>query len=592
MCGINGIAGDDPELVAAMNFALRHRGPDHSGVWRDKRATLGQVLLSIRGPVAASVQPVASEETPWVLAFAGQLYNTGDLQRFTNRKTGRAPEDELDTDLLHDLVLTLGWGFVTHVHGMYTIALYNRDEGKIRLYRDPSGQKPLYYYEKDGRFAFSSEIRGLLRAGIDRTVDREAVEVAACMGYIPGRKTLFRHVSKVEPSECVSFDLETRRIRREPFVSDLHGRYAEGGDDMRAPTAISRTVDEHLQGRYRPVLNLSGGMDSSTILHWAHQWRRMRLTTYTTLFEGAEETFNRDAVLARKLAAEYGTEHREIRITKEAVRDSFVKSYRAIEEPDYNNSIPHMFLLARTQGILGDGNRVVLSGDGGDEVFVGYPHHHEIAIDEPESVAVRDRDRHDLRRTADRWILRRRFANVHLLDRRFDVLSYVRDSAERYLHLYRTSDSPVHEAMLCDRALWLPAENFTHVDKLWMGQSVEVRAPYSYMPFRRSIDLLRPEKGASRERPKRFLRDAHRGLLPDYILQRPEKTGWKSPIRNWYDRAFRHMFLEILAGAGKSALVDWEAVRRRVEGSDTWPGKTVHLYLSLAILKMEYGLDF
>lgn len=126
-----------------------------------------------------------------------------------------------------------------------------------------------------------------------------------------------------------------------------------------------------------------------------------------------------------------------------------------------------------------------------------------------------------------------------------------------------------------------------------MSQSMELRSPLSYMPFREAIDRSIPEKMYhSEESNKMFLREQYRGKLPGYIVDRTQKTGWRSPLKVWYDKQFKDLFLDILKDVDKTeSIVDWKVIKGQVETSTKkWPGKNINLYLSLAILKKEFGL--
>lgn len=595
MCGLNGFSFRDADLVGKMNRAIRHRGPDFAGTFLDEHVSLGHVLLSIRGDTDVSGQPFRDAGSPWVLLFNGQLYNTSQIK---SRIDPAFKDEELDTRLLYELIKKSGWDFVRDIHGMFSIALYNADEGVIRLYRDPSGQKPLYYYCKDSVFLFSSEIKGILAYDrTDREMDPEAVDLTAAVGYIPGEKTLFRHIKKVNLSEEIAFDLRSQRLERRYFKSEL-GDYYHG--DM--GKTFETLIDEHLQSKRKVSINLSGGLDSSLILHEMCK-KGFAVDSYTTSFESDDEYYNQDAVLARRLSKDYGTNHHEILIRKQDFLDAFTEAYRAIEEPNYNNSIPHLYLLFKREGIHGDGNRVVLSGDGGDELFAGYPHHllshrmrRKAAWMTPflynRYFKLRWKRDFQFQSVPEMWYFLRAFGSQYIKSRHMDPKAYVRGLADAYTALYKVKDSQIYETMLVDRVVWLGAENFIRSDKLAMSQSLELRSPLSYMPFREAVDRSIPEKKYhDKDWNKVFLREQYRGKLPGYIVDRKQKTGWRSPSKVWYDAKFKDLFLGILNDAEKTeSIVDWAFLRKQVETAPKWPGKNINLYLSLGILKKEYGL--
>jgi asparagine synthase (glutamine-hydrolysing) len=138
-----------------------------------------------------------------VLLFNGQIYNTEQLKK--NLSNLESDKEKLDTYILYKTIQRYGWNFITYIQGMYAIVVYNKKEKKLRAYRDESGQKNLYYYHKDGKLIFSSEIKGILVHDIDRTEDIEAVAIACHLGYIPKEKTLFSYIKKIEPGQYIDY---------------------------------------------------------------------------------------------------------------------------------------------------------------------------------------------------------------------------------------------------------------------------------------------------------------------------------------------------------------------------------------------------
>lgn len=596
MCGINGFVGTDAEALERMNREERHRGPDFAGTFADGTVSLGHTLLSIRGKVSASHQPYTAPRSPWILLFNGQLYNTKQM-----RSALPAPYQgtSLDTALLFGLIETHGTNFIKHIEGMYAIALYHTREKILRLYRDPGGQKSLYYYEDGSRFIFSSEIRSIFaHEGIIRAADPEAVRIACALGYLPGTKTLFKNIRKVAPSEVVIYSTSERKLQREHFGNSATAYYERSPEK-----AFTELVAEHLQSERKVALNLSGGLDSSILLH------EMAATgyeprTYSTFFEGAAETYNRDALLARRLAQQYGANHKEITVTKKSFLENFTEAYELVEEPDYNISLPVYLQTAKTEGIHGDQNRVILSGNGGDEIFGGYPYYYQSRrmgrflriLGAPLFNALkkhRSKTSWHFDDMYERWLFFKKLSFSAYAIRDTELREYIKQSAEPFLARYGRKHGDAYEMMLLDRALWMPGENFIQADKLFMSQSLEVRSPFSYEPFRAYFDgILSENDYADRNGNKVFLRKLYAGKLPDYITNRKDKTGWRSPLVDWYDASFKELFLSIITEADRSnPLIRWGAVRKRIEESESWPGKQVHLYLSLALLIKKYNLS-
>ncbi|MEK7177173.1 MAG: asparagine synthase (glutamine-hydrolyzing) [Patescibacteria group bacterium] len=596
MCGINGFSQNNPDRLVMMNEATKHRGPDFSGTYFDDSLSLGHCLLSIRDSEERSHQPYMPNPE-WVLLLNGQIYNTRQLKE---ELTGLdQTKSDLDTYVLYKTIEKYGWNFIYKIHGMFTIALYNSREKKLRLYRDPSGQKNLYYYQKGDTFIFSSEIKSILIHDIDKTVSKEGVALATALGYVAGPYTLFKHIRKIEPSQYLSWDSASKLVSVAYFKSEANQYFPESWEG-----AFKQLTLEHLQSKQKVAINLSGGLDSSLLLHEARQ-AGYEVSTYTTRFDGGDKKYNLDADLAQRLAKDYGTRHQEILVTKKTYIENFIKAYETIEEPNFNISLPAYLQTASVEGARGDKNRVVISGNGGDEIFGGYPHYEQIRKIEKQIKWLtpwlfnliknyRNNTDYDFRDMNERWLFFREFRFKTAMPEisKYAIPELLGQITQGLVDMYGVNHEAVYQAMLRERFIWMPAENFIQTDKIYMSQSAELRSPLSYHPFRLYCDKkLTKEDYTDKNSNKLFLRNLYEGRLPEYITGRKDKTGWRSPITDWYDGSFKKLFLEIISDRKSNEYIDWEKVRHCIESGDTWPGKHIHLYLSLAILARKYNIN-
>lgn len=581
-----------------MNTALGHRGPDFAGIYSDDHISLGHCLLSIRDVAENSKQPYTRKNSPWVLVFNGQLYNIDNLHKELGLT---AKSIDLDTELLFQIIEKHGWDFINYIHGMFAIGLYNKTEKVIRLYRDSSGQKNLYYYHKENDFYFSSEIKGIAQNEIDRTVDTDAVMIATSLGYIPGEKTLFNYIKKTMPSECITFDLSADTLTTTLFNTPSTNYFPTNLDD-----AFTKLIDEHLESKQPVSINLSGGLDSSLLAYEMHK-RDFPIRSYTNRFSGGDQKYNDDADLAVRLSKDLGASHTEISISKDTYINNFIDAYTTIEEPNYNISLPNYLETAKIEGIHGHKNRVVLSGDGGDELFAGYPSYQKnTKIDFYLRIMgkrlfnyiknKRNHTKYNFTSPTDRWLFFKRFVASYTksIPETTMLTAYLDRIATPFLEQYVNSTDSIYLHMMLDRLLWLSNENFIRSDKLYMSQSMELRSPLSYHPWRTYIDarLTKKDYRELNGFNKMFLRKQYTNKLPDYIVKRKAKTGWRAPIDNWYDESVKKLFLDILTDKSLTgSIVNWQKVASVVEQSDKWPGKYIHLYLSLALIAKEFKLD-
>ncbi len=593
MCGLNGFTYQDSVLIDAMTQASLHRGSDYIGIYRSPEVTLAHNLLAIRGPASACEQPVHKPTSDWVLSFVGEIYNTDTIKQrhFPDLATN------IDTHILWELIQKKGWDFIEDIHGMYAIALFNRREQILRLYRDPSGQKVIYFYEKAGELVFSSEITPLTRKkDADLSPDSDAISMGASLGYLAFDRTLFKHIRKLQMGEVLTWDIQARQSYRRIHIP-TPASLPEKGTDREV---LSKQIRSHFAADVPVALNLSGGMDSSALLQELVE-SELPFEAFTTHYELETEStqYNEEFELAQKLCAHYSVPHHGIRVGPKGYLDLFSKAYEAIEEPNYNVGNPTYLLTAMAEGAHGKGYRVVLSGDGGDEVFSGYPHHRRaLQFDKlqrflsPSILNLIMNRRHGLKNIdfsdpSSLWLHLRTFqASGPSAD-------YIRKALLEFFPLFAPSTSIVQDMIHIDRILWVASENLIRSDKLFMQESIELRAPFCYHPLRMHFDQrLQLKDYVSREYSKKALREIYRGRLPDFITERKRKWGWRPPLAVWYDDKFKEKFLEVIdAGADpRSAIVPWKEIKEDIRTSSKVPSKRLMYFISLAAVAHKFGM--
>lgn len=553
MCGINGFNFQDRPLIEAMIGRTRHRGPDSTGIYCDEGMSIGHNLLAITETPDRSAQPVVSRENGTVLSYNGEIYNYVEL-RENLKKRGSRFETESDTEVLATGLEAEGARFLERINGMFALAYYNKKTSEILLARDTNGIKPLYYYWKNGRLIFSSEIKGIFVHDIHRRLDWDAFHVFLDIGYVPGQQTLVQDVFKVRPGELIVFDLDKKEMRRKWFLQHPPAT-ATGPVDMEELRSTLRdAVEAHTMGR-RPVgLYLSGGLDSSILLSELCQSGKVAFQTFTTRFEAAPQALNEDAELADRMHRQYGIQHHDLLVTENDFVGAVEDVIQTIEEPRHNNSLAAYYLLAKSAA---NDVIVTLSGDGGDELFGGYPKYFQsrrmseyysryparmmnLIYTCRDKVARRTdlRDWLNLDDPLTRWTHFNRFTfsrddRFFNFDRKSCGLpAYVK--AQLPPGLVNGSDDMENTLMDLDRHFWLADECFIRNDKIGMRFGMEARFPFL---DRRLVELARKipsgEKLRMRaSRPKSLLRQAYAGRLPDYILQK-RKSGWRAPVETW-----------------------------------------------------------
>ena len=607
MCGINGSTVWHEKITQA-NQILKHRGPDFSGIYQDKNISIGHTLLSIRGSIEDSKQPIFDNEYPWVLAFNGQIYNTDHISKVLNNSGIKSSVMDVDSYLVFKLICQFGWKFTEYIQGMFSIALYNKQEEIIKIYRDHSGQKNLYYIYDKKSFSFSSEIKSLkLLSSSSFSLNKTAVQSASMFGYFFGQETFVNNIHKLLPGECIEYDVKKKTI----FKSLSPINYSGYSTNLSPRHVIKDVIGKHMLGRHSPAINLSGGIDSSIIYHEMCN-QGYKPISYTTYFHSkgrVAKEFNDDSFLAKKMAIERNGDHREIEISSNDYLDNFVKAYEVVEEPNYNMSLPIYFYLSNIQGSSGDRKRIVLSGDGGDEVFGGY--HHYLKSKTYNRLTrlglnkflqfYKQRNNNfklDFSQDFDRWFSNRGWNPSFIkisLDEKNQYIQEANKSFLSYKHLFKDKKTPVWGSMLVDRFFWLANENFIRSDKIFMKNSIEMRCPFGYLPLWEYFDSMIPnQQYINKYKNKLFVRKIYENILPPYILNKARKTGWRAPITSdWYDAKTKELFIDIIDSYTNmdSSIVNWKALRNHIAKSNTHPGKQIHFYLSLAINSHALGIE-
>ncbi len=521
MCGINGFTFKDETFINRMNNATKHRGPDGVGVFMDDHISLGHNLLAIVDKPENSSQPVVSDD--YVLVYNGEGYNYQSLRETSTRTNS-------DTEVIFAGLARHGIDFIARLDGMFAIAWYDRKKKKIFLARDSVGMKPIYYTMHRGHLLFSSEMRGLFVHDIPRNLNHNMAGIFFALGYVPGRETLIKDLYKVMPGEVVEFDIEKKEIKTR-WLSLDDRKNTEGNINEFIGTA----VNQHTMGLRPFGLYLSGGLDSTIILHELAKQRPEKIKTYTTRFDAKDEKYNQDADMAKKLCQEYTIEHHEIFVREQDFIDAIEPSIVAMEEPRYNHSVPAYWLLAReaAKEVV-----VILNGSGGDELFLGYSRY-EVARKVSErmrwpwwKIGYALKGVHD---TLSQW------AYVHAIQKNTSTISnYLRTF--HYPRVEEPLADSVNAIAEYDRLFWLADEEFLRTDKISMHFGMEGRFPLMARSIRQIANSISSKE---KETSKKILREIYKNKLPDYIINKP-KTGWNAPVTEWMHGKFGEIVQDTL----------------------------------------------
>ncbi len=562
MCGIAGVFGAVDELaLMPMLAAMRHRGPDDEGVLALDDATLGARRLAIIDPEGGH-QPVRDEDGRVGAALNGEIYNHAALRRDLEAR-GHRLRSRCDTEVLPHLYEELGDGMLALLRGMFAIAVWDGRRRRGMLARDRMGEKPLFYARAGDSLVFASELRALLRhARIPAQLDEDAVRLYLTLGYVPGPETIVRGVRKLGPGERLVYDngrVEVQRWWDLVPADPAYGVSASGAaEELRA--LLVDAVRAQREADVPVGVLLSGGVDSAGIAALlAHGADAARVRTFTVGF--ADGDFDERGP-ARAVARALGTDHAEIEVASPDL-DGLLDVFASLDEPIADQAALPTYLIAR------EARRhvtVVLTGEGSDELFGGYPRYRWTAaangaarIPAPLRAAMRG---------AIRSVAPARARHAGLLlhpgppsARRLDWVGILAPAqvdrltgshGTAALTLGRLAEigaryeaQGVEADMLLDTRTWLVEDVLTKADRMTMAHSLEARAPYL---DQRVVEFATALPAALRLRgreTKPLLRAALRGILPEAVLQRP-KQAFRVPVDRWLASALRDHLSDLL----------------------------------------------
>lgn len=565
MCGIVGFIGAPrPDILAAMTDSLIHRGPDGEGRHIEEKVGLhlGQRRLAILD-IAGGVQPMWDAERRCVLIFNGQIYNHAELRRELEALGRPFHSDHSDTEVI--LQAYLAWGIEgmhRRFNGMWAFALYDLERKRLLLSRDRFGEKPLYYTEQNGVFAFASEVTALARhPQIDLGPSALSIQKYFAYGFVPGAASIYERIGKLPAGCWMTVDLPSGARELRPYWSfqlepDQGARSEDIGgyvEELRA--RMQRAVAMRLAADVPVGVLLSGGIDSSAVTHFAAASTDQPVKTFSIGFD--EPSFDESPYAAR-VAAHYGTQHVADHLTLAQASAIVPEMLARLDEPIADSSLVACYLLFRH---VRRHLPVVLSGDGGDELFAGYETFKGLRWAKLYDALVPAPLRSGLSFVAGLLPVSHRYMSLDFKIKR--MLSGLREPpplwnpawigpfAPRELAEALAKPAPADavyedaiaawnatDGDLIDRTLqfytrlYLTDDILVKTDRTAMMHSVEARAPFLDLDV---VDLARriPSRLKLRNGQTKFiLKEAMKGLLPDWVLAR-KKQGFGVPVGRW-----------------------------------------------------------
>ncbi|MBK7704643.1 MAG: asparagine synthase (glutamine-hydrolyzing) [Acidobacteria bacterium] len=575
MCGIAGFISKDAaetagreRLLDAMCRVITHRGPDEQGTIVKDRAALGMRRLSIID-LKSGQQPIFDCSGNLAIVFNGEIYNYRDLKKDLEAR-GHKFKTHSDTETIVHAYEEFGADCVKFLRGMFAFAIYDFRDESLFIARDRVGKKPLFYsLRPDGDLVFGSELKSLLEFGIDREIDYAALDSYLTFGYVPEEFCIFKGVRKLLPGHFLKFQngsVTTNQYWDFDYSgtdeAKTEAEYVELVRDKLREAVRIRLVSEVPLGAF-----LSGGVDSSSIVALMSEFSETPVKTFSIGFN--EDTFS-ELKFARVAAKRFETEHHEFIVTPDLVEvvDQLVWHF---DEPFADSSALPTFMVSK---MAREFVTVVLTGDGGDELFAGYTRY---AIDKRRSgleklpASVRRSLLRPLSEALPAGAKGRNFlynTSLDAVDRYIDSVSHFGKLKKPSLYsssmrtnldgrdggaeaIFRdhaskpSSGDPTDRLLYLDGKTYLPSDILTKVDRMSMAASLEARAPlldHELIELVQKIPAGLKLKGLE---TKYIFKKAMEGIVPDEILYR-EKQGFGVPINEWINAELKNRIREDL----------------------------------------------
>jgi asparagine synthase (glutamine-hydrolysing) len=588
LCGIAGFTHvsfrPGPERIREAAASIRHRGPDQQGIFESNGISLAARRLKIID-LESGDQPIFSADGDTAIVFNGEIYNHAELRRELERR-GHRFRSHSDTEVV--LAAFLEWDLecFARLRGMFAMALWSESRGRLVLARDRMGIKPLYVARRGRDLYFASEIKAIfVHPEVERNLDPAALDCYLSMNYVPAPYTMVQGIEKLRPGCWLEW--QGGQVRSEPFwklpcYTDPNWSIESAKNTL--DSLLKQSIREHLLSDVPLGIWLSGGLDSSTLLHYATAASSSRLKTFSISFAGRKCD---ESAHIRHMAERYETEHEEFDVNPESgLADAIEQFAYYFDEPNADGgALPVWFLSRLTRASV----TVALSGEGADELFGGYLTYRA------DQLARR------LRRLPA-WLLRASRGAARLWpvsDEKLGFEYMLKRFAEGCLmpagqaHVYWNGafsaeekaalvSQPLPAALAgmlrglspegddletylrFDQRWYLPDDILAKVDRMSMAHSIEVRPPFldhRIVEFAASLPEHLKVRG---KRQKIVLRELMRRKLPASTLRR-KKEGFDFPAHEWLRGPLRGLLLDtVSAGRGQTGLFRRDALENCV----------------------------
>jgi asparagine synthase (glutamine-hydrolysing) len=585
MCGVLGYSHISRELPSGVLThglnCLVHRGPDHQGRFVSSQISLGATRLRILD-LDAGDQPFLSPDKDVVVTFNGEIFNHREI-RAQLEGEGFRFRTTCDTEVVLHAFQRWGSTCFSRFRGMFAIAVWVQSEQRLILARDRMGIKPLYYCLKDGEIYYGSELKCIFaHPHVPRRISLQGLNCYLSLNYVPGPYTLIEGIEKVMPGHVLEWQNGRSSVRSTVVSASLEppSSLEDAGEQL--DWLLTQSVGEQLASDVPVGIWLSGGLDSSTVLHYAARAYPRRLRTFSLTFHGRSFDEGRHA---REISRRYAAEHSEFDLSPGPELADAVEqiSYYSDEPSADAGALPVWFLAQMSRKDV----TVLLSGEGADELFAGYLTYRadrygsaarrlpafmrKAALAAAGLLPVSDEKisfEYKVKRFLQGSLLAPELAHVFWngtfceAEKR-NLFRYADSKPLAGIVASEQRGSRLRRSLDFDQRYYLPDDILYKVDRISMAHSLEVRPPFldpRIVDFANSLPDHFKLRGSE---SKVVLRRLMKGRLPNSTLRRP-KVGFDIPIHDWFRGALKPLLLDTLCedAVSSSKLFRWTAVER------------------------------
>ncbi len=588
MCGINGYLSSKGDYtvddIFTMNASMPHRGPDAQGEYHDELVGLGHLRLSILDLSESANQPLHSQSNRYVIAFNGEVYNFQEVRKeIKTAKPGFHFRTSSDTEVLIEAFELWGVEMIQKFNGMFAIAIYDKQDKTLYIYRDRLGIKPIYYFWDGNNFVFASELKALKKSlKVKLTINQTAVRQFLHLGYIPQPLSIYNEVHKF-PSGAYAivkahqFEIKTFWSPTDKFSSTVLSNEVEAKKELK--DLLHSAVEYRMIADVPFGTFLSGGVDSSLVTAIAQNISTLPVKTFSI---GFNESKNNESGYARAVSNHLKTQHTEFTVTENEAK-ALVSSLIDIYDEPYADSsaIPTLLVsqLARKQVTM------TLSGDGGDELFMGYGayswaeklnHSWLKYLHNPVAFALQFGDNRMqrvgelLHYGSNDFLPSHIFSQEQYMFSKREISSLLKSELiyddVLLMHLPERKLSAPELQAFFDLNYYLRDDLLVKVDRATMHHSLEARVPlldYRIVEFALNLDQnLKTKNGVQKYLLKEVLYD----FVPKELFNRP-KWGFSIPLNKWLKADLKFMIDTYLnkATVERHGIIQYELVEHYVK---------------------------